>query len=236
MNIRRTVITGAAALALVAGGTLAGAVAFASSGTVYKGCIQGTSRTMEHVYTRSNPPACPTGSFRATWNQVGQPGPQGPSGVVSMASFDAGDGSIVTGSSWAFSGTTVTEHFADTKTAAEVTVTVDEASSNGNGIDGEFGICYEPVGGSTVTAVNHNLEPAFQAPANSYFTQTVSGVVGNLAAGDYIIGMCQENDTANLLIGFGAGTIIMAETASGVSSVGLRHGALPAQPHPGRHP
>ena len=85
MNIRRTVITGAAALALVAGGTAAGAVAFASSGTVYNGCVQGTSRTMEHVYTRSNPPACPSGGFRATWNQVGQQGPQAPQGPA--ASF-----------------------------------------------------------------------------------------------------------------------------------------------------
>jgi len=152
-----------------------------------------------------------------------------------MASFDAGDGAIVTGNTWAFSGTTVTERFADSKTAAEVTVTVDKASSNGNGIDGELGICCEPVGGSTVTAVNHNGEPAFQAPANSYFTQTGSDVVGNLAAGDYIIGICQENDTANLLIGNGAGTIIMAETASGISSASLRHGASPAQPRPGRH-
>jgi len=59
MNIRRTVITVAAALALAAGGTAAGAVAFASSGTTYQGCVVGTSRILEHVYTRANPPACP---------------------------------------------------------------------------------------------------------------------------------------------------------------------------------
>ena len=105
MNIRRTVITGAVAFALVAGGTLAGAVAFAASGTVYNGCVVGTSRTMEHVYTRTNPPACPRGSFRATWNQVGQRGPQGPSGVVTMARFDPSNGTTVTGSTWAFIGT-----------------------------------------------------------------------------------------------------------------------------------
>ncbi len=85
----RTVLIGAgAALALVAGGTAAGAAAFASSGTVYKGCIEGTSRIMEHVYTRTNPPGCPTGSFPATWNQVGQQGPPGP-GLLAWAYVNA---------------------------------------------------------------------------------------------------------------------------------------------------
>ena len=85
----RTVLIGAgAALALVAGGTAAGAAAFASSGTVYKGCIEGTSRTMEHVYTRTNPPPCPTGSLAATWNQVGQQGPSGP-GLLAWAYVNA---------------------------------------------------------------------------------------------------------------------------------------------------
>jgi hypothetical protein len=232
MNIRRIVITGAAALALAAGGTAAGAVAFASSGTVYQGCVVGTSRILEHVYTRANPPACPTGSFAATWNQAGQ---QGPSGVVSMVRFDSGDGAIVTTpGSFAFTGSTVTEHFADSNTAAEVTATVDEASNDGKGIDVYLGICYEPVGGSAVTEVSY-VEPEFQAPANSYFAQTVSGVVGNLAAGNYLIGLCQENASTNLVNGSGAGTIIMAETASGVSSASLRHGATTAQPHPARH-
>ena len=78
-QLRNVLIGAGAALALVAGGTAAGAAAFAGSGTVFKGCIEGTNRTMEHVYTRTNPPACPSGSFAATWNQVGQ---QGPPGVV----------------------------------------------------------------------------------------------------------------------------------------------------------
>jgi hypothetical protein len=232
MNIRRTVITGAAALALAAGGTAAGAVAFASSGTVYKGCVAGTSRVLEHVYTRANPPACPAGSFRATWNQAGQPGP---SGVVSMAHFDPSNGAIGTApDSYAFTGATVTEHFADSKSAAEVTATLDEASTDGNFIDVFLGICYEPAGGSTLTNVSF-VEPNFQAPKDSFFAQTVSGIVGNLAPGDYLIGMCQENASANLENGNGAGTIIMAETASGVSSNGIRHGAAPAQPRPTRH-
>jgi len=80
LRLRTVLIGTGAALALVAGGTAAATAAFASSGTVYKGCVEGTSRVMEHVYTRANPPACPSGSFAATWNQVGQQGPPGPRG------------------------------------------------------------------------------------------------------------------------------------------------------------
>jgi hypothetical protein len=77
MKASRIIITGAAALALVAGGTAAGAIPFASSGSVYKGCIEGTARTMEHVYTRTNPPACPSGSFAASWPGQTTAGPSG---------------------------------------------------------------------------------------------------------------------------------------------------------------
>ena len=76
-RLRIALIGAGAALALVAGATAAGAAAFTSSGTVYNGCVEGTSRILEHVYTRANPPACPTGSFAASWNQVGQQGPPG---------------------------------------------------------------------------------------------------------------------------------------------------------------
>src|SRR5690348_18453423 len=80
LRLRTVLIGTGAALALVAGGTAAATAAFASSGTVYKGCVEGTSRVMEHVYTRANPPSCPSGSFAATWNQVGQQGPLQPRG------------------------------------------------------------------------------------------------------------------------------------------------------------
>jgi hypothetical protein len=207
MNIRRTVITGAAALALVAGGTLAGAVAFASSGTVYKGCVTGSSRTMEHVYTKSNPPRCPSGSFSATWNAVGQ---QGPSGVVS-ATNSSGQAT----ESWTFIRT-ASETFANTKTAAEVTGTVDLASTDGNGISEFLGICYQPAGG-TITDVSE-VAPEFTAPAHSFFAQTVSGIVGNLTGGTYTIGLCQSQLTSNIADGNSAVSIVMAQTASGVTS------------------
>lgn len=81
----RTVLIGTGAtLALVAGSGIALASSggapqgpnTASSATVYKGCIEGSTRTLRNVYTR-NPPACPSGTFRATWNEQGPPGPPG---------------------------------------------------------------------------------------------------------------------------------------------------------------
>jgi hypothetical protein len=234
MNIRKTVITGAAALALVAGGTLAGAVAFASSGTVYNGCVAGTSRTMEHVYSRANPPACPSGSFRATWNAVGQQGPQGPvgpqgpqgpSGVTSMTQFSTNNASAPTGN-FQFLGSQVSEIF-DSNTVAQVTATVELQSSNGSDYQGLFGVCYQKVGSTFLTGDNYIFHQPITA---SPIAETVSAIVSGLS-GNYDIGMC-EASTSNLTNGPGTGTVIMAETAPAAS---LRHDASSAQHRPGRH-
>jgi hypothetical protein len=42
-------------------------------------------------------------------------------------------------------------------------------------------------------------EPAFVTVEDSYFAQSVSGAVGNLAAGTYYVGLCAEDqsDVAN---------------------------------------
>lgn len=111
LTVRNTIVAAAVAVPLAVGGIGVAAAAPAAphtaspnvTATVYKGCVTGTSRTMEHVYSRTSPPACPLGSFRATWNQTGPRGPQGiqgiqgvqgqqgvqgPSGVVSVNSTD----------------------------------------------------------------------------------------------------------------------------------------------------
>lgn len=228
-RLRTALIGTGAALALVAGGTAAGAAAFASSGTVYKGCIEGTGRIMGHVYTRTNPPACPHGSFAATWNQAGQ---QGPSGVVSMAQYAISGGSPAAAGNWQFLGTPPVENFTDAKTGAQVTGTIDLESTDGNKNSGDLGICYEPAGGSTLTSVGFVI-PEFATPAGSFFAQTVSGVVGNLTPGQYNVGLCAEAQSTNTANGHGQVSILMAETASGVSSAGPRLGAAP-QNHPNR--
>jgi hypothetical protein len=226
MNIRRIAIAGAAGLALVAGGTAAGAAAFPNAPAVDRGCITGTNRIMEHVFTRPHPPACPPGSFATDWNQVGPQGPPGPSGVASMTQYSPGAAAPVTGSSWAFLGTPPSLTFTNSKTAAQVTATVDEASADGNEASGELGICYQASGGS-VNNVSL-VEPDFVAPEDSFFAQTVSGDVGNLPSGSYLVGLCAEaqSDMEN---GFATVTITLAQTASGVNYAGPR--AAPAKPH-----
>jgi uncharacterized protein YaiE (UPF0345 family) len=116
---------------------------------------------------------------------------------------------------WAFLGTPPEEDFTDSNTAAEVTATVDEASADGKPIFDFIGVCYEPVGGSTVTNVS-SVEPQFKAAADSFFAQTVSGDVGGVTPGEYYVGLCAE-EQSDVLNGAASVTILMAETQSGVS-------------------
>jgi hypothetical protein len=106
----RTVLVGTgAALALAAGNGFAlassdgaphaGNAAGTSTNTAYRGCVEGSSRTLEHVYTRTSPPSCPSGSFAATWNQQGPQGIQGPPGPAGVVTGYAasGDGAALSG-------------------------------------------------------------------------------------------------------------------------------------------
>ena len=173
----------------------------------------------------STGPAGPKGATGATGatglqGPAGATGPQGPSGVLSMTQYEPDGGTPVTGSSFAFLGAPPEQFFADSGTAAEVTATVDEASADGNQIDEALGICYELADGSTVTDVSYVI-PQFAAAAQSYFTQSVSGDVGNLSEGDYYVGLCAE-DQNDVLNGAANVTITMAETASGVTYDGVK--------------
>src|SRR5690242_15033864 len=77
MHTHRIVITGAVALALVAGGTT---VAFASipgpDGTIY-GCY---ARSGGNLQVIDSTMSCPKGTTSLNWNQHGAPGPAGPPG------------------------------------------------------------------------------------------------------------------------------------------------------------
>jgi Collagen triple helix repeat (20 copies) len=173
----------------------------------------------------STGPAGPKGATGATGatgpqGPAGATGPQGPSGVLSMTQYEPDGATPVTGSSFAFLGAPPEQFFADSGTAAEVTATVDEASADGNQIDEALGICYELADGSTVTDVSYVI-PQFAAAAQSYFTQSVSGDVGNLSEGDYYVGLCAE-DQNDVLNGAANVTITMAETASGVTYDGVK--------------
>jgi hypothetical protein len=182
--------------------------------------------------TNSQPPSTNWSllAARGAPGATGATGPQGPSGVTTMVHYNP-SGPTNPGS-WQFLGTAPVESFVDANTAAEVTGSVDIASNDGNGIFSELGVCYEPVGGDTVTNVAL-VAPEFQAPTDSFFAQTVSGVVGNLPTGGYLVGLCSQDETSNVLHGAASGTVIMAETASGVSTASTHsstQSALKSQP------
>jgi hypothetical protein len=67
--------------------------------------------------------------------------------------------------------------------------------------------------------VDAYVEPSFTAGAFDFWAQTVSGVVGNLAAGTYDVGLCTLSQSANALNGFDATSIMVAQTQSGVANL-----------------
>jgi len=85
MNIRRIVITGAAALALVAGGTAAGATLAGpvdGSGVIHACYATAASGGQHAILLEDAGHACPSGMTAITWNQQG---PQGQTGVSGPA-------------------------------------------------------------------------------------------------------------------------------------------------------
>jgi Divergent InlB B-repeat domain/Collagen triple helix repeat (20 copies) len=84
MNIRRIVITGAVALALVAGGTAAGATIAASptdNSDVIHGCWTNAAVNGSHVFVLQDAgTTCPKGTTAISWNQHGPAGATGPAG------------------------------------------------------------------------------------------------------------------------------------------------------------
>jgi hypothetical protein len=131
-----------------------------------------------------------------------------PSGNVRMEQSDVA--CATNGGDEVFCGTPFTETF-DAKTAAHVTATQDIASSDGSHLSINLEICYAPHGTTTLTAVA-SVDPDFTAPANSYFAQTVSGVISGLTPGSYDIGLCNAFGTSNVLYGLSSQTAIVAET------------------------
>lgn len=84
IKMKRIVIAAASALAVVAGGTAAGAAVLAGpiDGTgVIHGCYyQATASGSHRVVLQNAGRKCPSGSTAISWNQVGRTGRQGPPG------------------------------------------------------------------------------------------------------------------------------------------------------------
>jgi hypothetical protein len=84
MHARRMILTGAAALALVGGGTAAGAVIASGpvdgNGVIY-GCYTNQALNGSHVFILQDAgTSCPKGTTAISWNEQGPAGPAGPSG------------------------------------------------------------------------------------------------------------------------------------------------------------
>jgi hypothetical protein len=212
-KLRLVLVTAGVVAVLLGVGAAAGA-AIANTSPVSGGVINACYKTAaasngSHSLKLENTgTACPSGFTNVTWNKQGQ------SGVVSMIQYQP-DGAGAVSGSWAFLGSPPEVTFTNTDTAAEVTASVDEASQDGNEINDYIGVCDELVGSSTVNNASYD-EPEFVAGAGSYFAQSVSGDVGNLAAGTYYVGLCAEAQT-DVENGVASVTITVAQTASGVT-------------------
>jgi hypothetical protein len=65
---------------------------------------------------------------------------------------------------------TVTLHFADTNTAAQVSGSLGYSSNNTSGIDAHLGVCYQASGASSPTMEAGWVEPQFISnPAGQYW-------------------------------------------------------------------
>jgi hypothetical protein len=89
MHVRRIVITGAAALALVAGGTAAGAAIAGSpvsSSGMIDGCYTNAELNGSHVFVlQDQGTSCPKGTTAISWNQTGPAGATGATGATGAA-------------------------------------------------------------------------------------------------------------------------------------------------------
>lgn len=147
------------------------------------------------------------------------------SGQVQFAGYFAPSGGINQSGIPAFLGGAVPVRIDDANTVVEVTASTDFASSDGNPILSVYGICSAPPTDPSATTEWAEVAPQFQAPAHSYFAQTVSGVVGGLAPGNYVVGACTSDETPNVLHGGSAGTLTVVEGTSGYAHVGRRTAA-----------
>jgi hypothetical protein len=231
------VLTGVIVAAIAGGG-----YALASSGGgKINACVKKGSRTFykapckkhdKKISWSQTGPKGTTGAKGATGatGSTGSTGAQGPSGVVSMAQLGSAGAAVDTTATPVFLSRTATLNFTDSRSAAEVTGTIDLASNNGAVMLSAIGVCYQESGAPSPTMVGY-VEPAFVAPSGSFFASTDSGVVGNLAPGTYQVGMCARSESANVEHGDVQATVIFGETASGTTVIGTPSRKA-AQAHP----
>jgi hypothetical protein len=152
----------------------------------------------------------------------GKEGKEGVSGTVSMTQLFP-EGETNTSGELQFLGKPALETFVDKNTAAQVTGQVDLASNNSAFIEVELAVCYQPQAGGAIKATAE-IFPEFKEEAFNFYAQSVSGIVGNLTPGNYLVGICTGFESANTLNGAATGSVILAQTRSG-ASIAVRRAA-----------
>jgi len=118
---------------------------------------------------------------------------------------------------WEWATTTTSENFANSTSRAVVTGNITVGSSNGLAVSGQMGVCYQQ-GNGPIMFGNWKLLN-FSAPPGQWVSQTFSGTIlpgqNGYPAGNYNVGMCVAQTSANLVYdtayGSAAGTVIVAE-------------------------
>jgi hypothetical protein len=200
-------------LAIITTLIAASAVSVASAGgsaSAIQGCVgkQGVLRIV------SSAKKCTAHEHALSWNERGPSGPAGSPAATAVYTLAVADTPANGSDTRTFLGKPATVAF-NAKTVAIVSASLDFASSDGAKIDSFFEVCYQgatgPVNLVTLT------EPNFSALSGSYFSQSVTGVVGGLAPGYYRVGVCTAAETGNVVHGHGAGWVEVAQTTAGVA-------------------
>lgn len=135
----------------------------------------------------------------------GPEGKQGPSGIVFADTLDL---SSPRNSTLSFLGETRTYLFGR-GTVAIVTASMGFGSSDGKRILSHFGICYQPIGGAI--EIVDIVQPEFLTAQGESVVQTVSGAIRRLDPGEYVIGACSFNESANTVHAVGYASVLVGE-------------------------
>jgi hypothetical protein len=137
----------------------------------------------------------------------GKEGKPGPSGIVSATTLNLST-ATAHASTLVFFGETKTVAF-NPRTIALVTASLGFGSSDGKPFKSHFAICYQLVGGAI--EINNIIQPEFTLAPGESVVQTIPGVIKALTPGDYVIGACGYNETANTVHGIGYASVLVGE-------------------------
>jgi hypothetical protein len=132
----------------------------------------------------------------------------GPSSITDVMQLNPSGASPTT--SLAFISSRVV-HFTDPRTMAHLTGQIGLSHSTGTHVDAVLGVCWQPAAGGALTLVSH-VQPAIDSNTFTTVVQSVSGVVNGLAPGDYRVGLCASDESANVQHGFSTGTLVLGES------------------------